>query len=456
MKTIPHSIFFSNFKERFYRGRRKKAPFVSSLFAAKRSCSKSTLPRSIRNDLLPSLTRAFLFVLLSTFLLFASVAPVMTDALGVLRTGKINDIPFSLEDVPLHSTAVCMRIYLDGEVADLVDLRKNEPVYTASLTKMMTLYTAYRLMQTKGIDPSQTVTAAASDIEGLYAMDASVMGLSAGEILPYKDVLYGLILPSGADAGRLLSRTLAENSAAFINAMNDDALSLGLEASHFTNTSGLFEPDNLSTMSDMATLLHAIYEEPFLREILSTRTYRTKPTNMRPGGYTLTHTIVTTGTLEGIDTSTVEGCKTGSLQESGYCLASFKTIGDALVIITTTGAYRRGDNLRDHNALYGALQNQWPADGLPVALLGAPESAPVETNKPSSSKTEYHEKTTSFFSDAPNEPHSQSSSEKRSAAQIVGIIMAAILLILSLSLLLSLIMRNKREEDERERARWRF
>ena len=403
-----------------------------------------------------SFARVALFLLVAMLLFLMTVVPVKAVASEALRTGKINDIPFSLEGVTLHSTTACVRVYLDGEAVDLVDFRKNEPVYTASLTKMMTLYTANRLMDEKGIDPLQSVTVTASDLEGLYEMDASIMGLSAGETLPYKDILYGLILPSGADAGRLLSRTLAGNNEAFIEAMNEDALALGLNASHFTNTSGLFEPDNISTMSDMTTLLHALHENPFLREIISTRIYRTKPTNIRPGVYTLTHTIVTTGTLEGINTQHIEGGKTGSLQESGYCLASYKTFGDALVVISTTGAYRRGDNLRDHNAFYNALQEQWPADGSHITLSGAPEAAPLETNKPTANKTESPETTTAYPANSLNEEPSLSSSDGRKAIQTVGIILASLLLVLSLGLLVSLILRNKKEDDERERTRRRF
>lgn len=448
MRTSTSSQFFIIYMNRFYRYLKNDMPFSPHHHDEKRTRNKDA-----GKSLSFLLVRIALFFFLLMFFLWMTAVPATAGALDTLRTGRINDVPFSLEDVTLHSTTACVRVYLNGKVVDLVDLRKNDPVYTASLVKMMTLYTSYRLMETKGIDPSQTVTVAASDLEGLIEMDASVMGLSVGETLSYKDVLYGLMLPSGADAGRLLSRTLAENVAAFIDAMNQDAINLGLKSSHFTNTSGLFEPDNLSTMSDMATLLHALCEEPFLREIISTRTYRTKPTNMRPDGHTLTHTIVTTGLLEGINTEKIGGGKTGSLQESGYCLASYRTFGDALVIITTTGAYHRGDNLRDHNAIYDALQKQWPAEGSPIELAGAPEATPLETNTPSSDMTDLPKTTTSFTTDLLDEQSSQPSSENRSVAQTIGIVMAVLLLVLSLGLLISLILRNKKEDDERERTR---
>ncbi|MGI6617889.1 MAG: D-alanyl-D-alanine carboxypeptidase family protein [Saccharofermentanales bacterium] len=448
MRTSVSSQFLINYMKRFCRDRSNDVPFGSHHLDA-----KSTRKNCTGKCLAFLFVRLALVFYLMTFFVWMTAAPATAVALDTLRTGKINDVPFSLDDVTLHSTTACVRVYLHGNVVDLVDLRKNDPVYTASLVKMMTLYTSYRLMETKGIDPSQTVTVAASDLEGLYEMDASVMGLSVGETLPYKDVLYGLMLPSGADAGRLLSRTLAENGTAFIDAMNQDATSLGLKASHFTNTSGLFEPENLSTMSDMATLLHALYEEPFLREIISTRAYRTKPTNKRPEGHTLTHTIVTTGLLEGISTEKIGGGKTGSLQESGYCLASYRTFGDALVIITTTGAFRRGDNLRDHNAIYDALQKQWPTEGSPLTLAGAPEVTISETKSPPSDVTELPKTTTSLTADLLNELPSQPSSEDRGIAQTIGIVMAALLLVLSLGLLVSLILRNKKEDDERERTR---
>ncbi|NMA18761.1 MAG: D-alanyl-D-alanine carboxypeptidase [Clostridiaceae bacterium] len=450
MNTCTSSHFINNDLNASYLAFRN-----SEAFSAYHPVAKSTHKKGACKGLSFLLVRIPLYILLLIFFLWMIAAPVTTVALESLQTGKINGASFSLEDIALHSTAACMRVYLNGEVVDLVDLRKNDPVYTASLVKMMTLYTSYRLMEMKGIDPSQTVTVATSDLEGLNEKDASVMGLSVGETLPYKDVFYGLMLPSGADAGRLLSRTLAENSAAFIDAMNQDAADLGLKASHFTNTSGLFEPNNLSTMSDMATLLQALCEKPFLKEIISTRTYRTEPTNLRPGGHTLTHTIVTTGVLEGISTEKIEGGKTGSLQESGYCLASYRTFGNALVIITTTGAYRRGDNLRDHNALYDALEKQWPADGSPVTLVGAPEAKPLETNTPSSN-TEYPKTTTSLAADPQEKLPSQSSSEGRDYAQTIVVIMASLLLVLSLGLLTSLILRNKKEEDERERTRRRY
>lgn len=133
----------------------------------------------------------------------------------------------------------------------------------ASLTKVMTALLAIEQVP----DLDRVVQIKAEDVEDLYAMNASVAGFPIGAEVTVRDLLYGVLLPSGADACHALVRELAGSEAAWIELMNQRAAALGMQNTHFTNSTGLPDPDLYSTAADMAKLFLAAYHLPTFREI---------------------------------------------------------------------------------------------------------------------------------------------------------------------------------------------
>jgi D-alanyl-D-alanine carboxypeptidase (penicillin-binding protein 5/6) len=101
-----------------------------------------------------------------------------------------------------------------------------------------------------------------------------VMGLETGMRLTMRDLLYGLLLPSGNDAAVAIARRVAGDVPAFVARMNARVRDLGLQDTHFTNPHGLDAAGHYSSAYDMAMLGRYALKEPLLAEIVRTRQYQ--------------------------------------------------------------------------------------------------------------------------------------------------------------------------------------
>ena len=207
--------------------------------------------------------------------------------------------------------------------------------YPASTTKIMTALVAIENIT----DMSDTFTMSYAITDPLYIEGATVAGFSSGEVINMTDLLYGTILPSGADACVALAQKLSGSEEKFVELMNKKARELGLKDTHFMNSSGLFHEDHYTTAEDMAVILRAAMDNSLCRKILSTYQYTTACTPQHPEGILLTSTLFSYmyGTEpEGAD---ILGGKTGFVNESGYCIAAFgeSDTGKEYICVTLGG-----------------------------------------------------------------------------------------------------------------------
>ena len=157
----------------------------------------------------------------------------------------------------------------DGTV--LYEKNSKDRTSIASMTKIMTAIVA--IENINNLDEKVKLTY--DDFRGLVEANASVAGFRSGEEVTYRDLLYGLMLPSGADAAQALTRLVAGNIDNYMNMMNQKAVELGLLNTHFVNPTGLDVENHYSTVEDVATLFqYAIKNETFL-EIIKTKNYTT-------------------------------------------------------------------------------------------------------------------------------------------------------------------------------------
>ncbi len=194
-----------------------------------------------------------------------------------------------------------------------------EKIYPASMTKIMTLIVAYENVS----DTDATYTFKAEMLDDLFRQNASVAGFSAGESVPVKDLFYGCILPSGADATGALAEYVAGSEEAFAVLMNKKAAAMGLKNTHFVTASGLHDDDHYSTCEDMAAILRYAVNNTGMREILSTYRYTTTKTAEHPDGITLTSTLKSRMSGNEAAGVFVQGGKTGYTIEGRNCLATF-------------------------------------------------------------------------------------------------------------------------------------
>ena len=116
-----------------------------------------------------------------------------------------------------------------------------------------------------------------SDISGAQLLDdtgSTIMGIEPGVSLSLRDLLYGLLLPSGNDAAIVIAKGVGGSEERFVLLMNDKARGLALNDTNFTNAHGLYDAGLYSTAYDMAILARYVMQNPELRTIVSTIEYQ--------------------------------------------------------------------------------------------------------------------------------------------------------------------------------------
>lgn len=244
---------------------------------------------------------------------------------------------------------------IDSKNAILYQLNENKVIYEknaydkvpiASLTKIMTAMVAIENIE----DLEETVVLTSEDFQGLIEANASMAGFEVGDVVTYKDLLYGLLLPSGAEAAYALARNTFGSIDSFVDKMNEKAQDLNLNNTHFVNTTGLDDINHYSTVYEVAQIFkYALSNETF-KEIVTTKSYTT--TN----GLLFKSTLFSISDRYDLDIDYVQGGKTGTTTNAGLCLASFANEdGISYLLVTTGGLYTGGYypiNINDAKTLY--------------------------------------------------------------------------------------------------------
>ena len=196
---------------------------------------------------------------------------------------------------------------------------KNEEkeVPMASTTKIMTAIVM--LENTERLNEKVEVCKEAANIGG------SRLGLKTGDKITYNDLLYGLMLCSGNDAGIQIAVSIAGSVEEFAKMMNDKAKNLGLKHSHFITPHGLDNVGHYTTATELAIITdYALNIEKFA-QVVSTKTY-----TVTINGYskTINNTNELLGYLNGVN-----GVKTGFTNGAGRCLVT-SVLRDNFNIIT--------------------------------------------------------------------------------------------------------------------------
>ena len=226
------------------------------------------------------------------------------------------------------STADIVSEEVISENAVLIDVDKAEIVAKraadvrlcpASMTKILTILVAAE--HVTDLDDTFTITRDITDYT--FSNGCSIVGFEVDEVVTVRDLMYGTILPSGADAGIALATYVAGSHEAFVDMMNAKLEELGLsDTAHFTNCVGIYDEDHYCTLIDMAMIMKAAVENDLAREVLSAHKYTTSATEQHPEGITISNWFLRR--IEDKETGgTVQCAKTGFVNQSGSCAASY-------------------------------------------------------------------------------------------------------------------------------------
>lgn len=241
--------------------------------------------------------------------------------------------------------------------AILVDLKDNkilyareadERTYPASLTKMMTVLVAIENLSTE-------MMKVPNDFSYLYEQNAALAGFLPGDLVRTSDLLYGIMLPSGADAALTVAENIAGSEAKFVKLMNEKSKELGMNNTHFTNVIGLHDNNHYTTVHDLAILLEYALKNPTFKKIFTTDIYTTAPTQYSDG-MTFKSRLFSKIDSPNFNGGKLLGGKTGYTEEAELCLASLATDGKKEYILVTTnaegGPYTEQTNILDAFNLY--------------------------------------------------------------------------------------------------------
>jgi len=244
----------------------------------------------------------------------------------------------------------------------LMQKNSEEKIYPASLTKMMTAIVAIENLP----DLKGEIKLTSSTFQGLYGADASMAGFQPGERVAAIDLLYGALLPSGAECCIGLADQIAGSEQDFVKIMNQKAVDLGMDNTHFENTTGLHNENHYTTVKDLAVLLSYALQNDTFREIFTSSRHSIPPTNKHSGGITFYSTMFEELNNQNIIDGEILGGKTGYTDEAGLCLASLAKKGKQEYILVTAGA--KGDNhseqynITDAVAVYSSIGYRLPND----------------------------------------------------------------------------------------------
>ena len=189
-------------------------------------------------------------------------------------------------------------------------------MYPASITKVMTALVAIKY---GNLEDQVKVT----DEAVITESGATLCGIKPGDTLTLEQLLYGLMLPSGNDAGAAIAVHMDGSIEAFADRMNEEAKRLGAGDSHFVNPHGLHDEDHYTTAYDLYLIFNEAFKYPQFREIIEAKAYTADYIN--GAGESVSRTWkcsnqFITGERDTPEGVTVLGGKTGTTKAAGYCL----------------------------------------------------------------------------------------------------------------------------------------
>ena len=248
---------------------------------------------------------------------------------------------------------------LYSENALLIDLESNTVlvqknadarIYPASMTKVMTVLVAAEHIE----NWDETFTMTQSIIDPLFLADASMAGFVHGEEVSMTELLYGAVLPSGAEATEALAIVTAGSEEAFAALMNEKAQALGLKDTHFVDASGLHDENHYTTLSDMAIIMQAALDNPHCREVLTSVNHTSPATAQNPEGVAMTNRFLYRIRPQQTGNVDIQAAKTGYTAQAMNCCVSYGIMENGRAAICVTAHAWTGDYcIADHLALYG-------------------------------------------------------------------------------------------------------
>lgn len=271
-------------------------------------------------------------IILGLFMMFIIFSHVFT-----LHAEETNEQQESLNLAPDVKSAILMERDT-GEI--IYSKNEHDRLPPASMTKLMTLLLVMEAIEHGDLSLDEIVRVS----ERAASMGGSQVFLEAGEEMSVEDLLKSVAVASGNDASVALAERIAGSEEAFVEKMNQKAQDLGLENTHFVNSSGLPANELYSTAYDMAIIARELLKYETITNYTSI--YDDYLRKGQKNEFWLVNTNKLVKFYPGVD-----GLKTGYTTEAKYCLTATAKKDDMRVIAVVMGA----ESVKKRNATVSGM-----------------------------------------------------------------------------------------------------
>lgn len=312
--------------------------------------------------------------------------PGIAVVFGLVRLGRPIPQPVANLTIPKTQTipgtlnltlpAQGQSAVLASGIGIMADTPNETPIPIASVTKLMTAYLVLKHHPLKVGQSGPTLTMTATDqsiYETDYSSGDSVMMVQAGEQLTERQLLEGLLLPSGDNIATTLADWVDGSEPAFVVEMNRTAKDLGMDHTTYTDASGV-APSTVSTALDQLKIAQADMKIPAFRNIVK----------MPQATLPVSGTIINVDYVLGKDG--IVGVKTGSTPQAGGCFVSaryqqvggrnvlllgavlgqqgapsplMQALNTSALLLQQAGTNLRPETLQGVNGQYAVLKSKW-------------------------------------------------------------------------------------------------
>ena len=216
------------------------------------------------------------------------------------------------QDAPIADVSARAAVLMDADTGEILRQKNPDlPLPPASTTKIMTAFLLARSLPPDALIPVSANAAKTPE---------TALGMKAGQTFTARDLLHALLLKSANDASVAAAEALDGTEAIFVAHINTEAAAAGATHTHFTNASGLPDPQHLSTARDLANITREALQNPAFAAAVRTQTYTVPAENGEaPKILTNTNTLLASH-------SEITGVKTGWTREAGHCFVGSATI----------------------------------------------------------------------------------------------------------------------------------
>ena len=259
-----------------------------------------------------------------------------------------------MDPIKMNSVVSTNLILVDLDTNEVVVSRDSEELINpASMSKVMTAIVMADFINNSTLDNEYEMKN--HQIQKAIDEKFSRVGVSAGDKIPVKDLFYGMMVCSGADADYALADYLAGSEENMVELISKRTWEMGIsDTAHFNNVIGAYSPFHHCTVNDIAVIMATAIQNPLILDAMSTEQYTTVPTEEFEEGIDMSNWFLRRiGTYD--TNGKVVAAKTGFVSEAGFCCVSYlKSNSGKRNICVTANSDGNWRTIFDHISLYRA------------------------------------------------------------------------------------------------------